>query len=377
MMANLTQKVKQLLKQQILSGRYRPGDCIPSERLLVQQFRVSRVTMRRSLKLLIEEGLLVNRIGSGYFIPTSLENVHTKERSDTILFLQEKEHTDDPNLIKLWHGARSACLENGKKFFSLSKSAYASINLQEIQNNVAGIISDATDIKLVSEIQKIGIPIVQIYTPLESLYIDSVLQDDITGIKLAYDHLIERGHRRICFFDKSRNYPRIGAACYNHTRRKLGYQFAADLSGTYDPNLIININTDHTFVEANDHALVSAVTSGATALIYPSSASHQVIFERLKCVIEKCTPHRNSLNAIKKNRFGIISWGEPDNEQNTTTTRMLWDKEHMGQEGIKRLLEIINVPHLKPITLMIPVRLVQGASGGRGPYYNKNLNNFS
>jgi len=59
------EQVKSWIRGHIASGEWRPGDPVPSEAALMQQFRISRMTVNRALRELAAEGL-VNRIqGSG------------------------------------------------------------------------------------------------------------------------------------------------------------------------------------------------------------------------------------------------------------------------------------------------------------------------
>jgi GntR family transcriptional regulator len=49
-------------------GRYRPGDRIPTEAELCASFGVARVTIRRALAVLVQDGMLETRQGAGTFI---------------------------------------------------------------------------------------------------------------------------------------------------------------------------------------------------------------------------------------------------------------------------------------------------------------------
>ncbi len=49
-------------------GRYRPGTQIPTESSLCEEFKVSRVTIRRAIAVLIEHGALQSRQGMGTFV---------------------------------------------------------------------------------------------------------------------------------------------------------------------------------------------------------------------------------------------------------------------------------------------------------------------
>lgn len=59
------EQVKAFVKSQITSGAWRPGDAVPSEAALQQQFGVSRMTVNRAVKELAVEGLVTRVQGSG------------------------------------------------------------------------------------------------------------------------------------------------------------------------------------------------------------------------------------------------------------------------------------------------------------------------
>ena len=66
--SSVSQQVFDQLRQQILSGSWKPGDKLPSENELAAQFGVSRVTVRNALQKLSGLGLLETRFGEGSFI---------------------------------------------------------------------------------------------------------------------------------------------------------------------------------------------------------------------------------------------------------------------------------------------------------------------
>jgi len=70
---NLTQRIADALSRQILeTGAYRPGQKIPCENELSEEFGVSRTTLREAIKTLSAGGLLVVRRGSGTYVADTL-----------------------------------------------------------------------------------------------------------------------------------------------------------------------------------------------------------------------------------------------------------------------------------------------------------------
>ena len=61
-------QIADLLREKIYSKAWPPSTRIPSENDLVKMFGVSRGTVRKALKVLVDEGLLVQRHGKGTFV---------------------------------------------------------------------------------------------------------------------------------------------------------------------------------------------------------------------------------------------------------------------------------------------------------------------
>ncbi len=66
----LPDKVASQLQQSILEGTVKPGDRLPTERELGEQFGVSRTVIREAVRSLIAKGLLEVRGGSGLRVAT-------------------------------------------------------------------------------------------------------------------------------------------------------------------------------------------------------------------------------------------------------------------------------------------------------------------
>ncbi len=61
-------QLKEMLRREIESGNYLPGDTIPSERELSEHYMISRPTVRQAIRELIYEGLLERQKGRGTFV---------------------------------------------------------------------------------------------------------------------------------------------------------------------------------------------------------------------------------------------------------------------------------------------------------------------
>jgi GntR family transcriptional regulator len=61
-------QVARQLMQDVREGRYLVDQALPSERLLAEQMNISRVTARKAIDQLVEQGVVVRRRGSGNYV---------------------------------------------------------------------------------------------------------------------------------------------------------------------------------------------------------------------------------------------------------------------------------------------------------------------
>ena len=60
----ISEEVAEQLKQSIVSGHFKPGEKLPPERDLAEEFRVSRVAIREGLRKLEHAGFILTRQGA-------------------------------------------------------------------------------------------------------------------------------------------------------------------------------------------------------------------------------------------------------------------------------------------------------------------------
>jgi GntR family transcriptional regulator len=69
------------LRDRLLSGLYKPGDQLPSEHQLMSEFEVSRITARRAIANLRQQGLVVVQRGKGVFVASQEKVTHSLSSS--------------------------------------------------------------------------------------------------------------------------------------------------------------------------------------------------------------------------------------------------------------------------------------------------------
>ena len=76
-------QITRQIKQQILSGALRPGDALPSIRLLARELRISVITTKRAYEDLERDGFILTQQGRGSFVaeqnPALLREEHLKK----------------------------------------------------------------------------------------------------------------------------------------------------------------------------------------------------------------------------------------------------------------------------------------------------------
>ncbi|MFT7286124.1 MAG: GntR family histidine utilization transcriptional repressor [Halieaceae bacterium] len=127
--------IKDHIIGQIESRAWEPGDRVPSENDLASSFAVSRMTARRALQELSEEGILVRIQGLGSFVAdarprTSILEIHSIDRE-----IKARGHKHRARVIKL---AQKSAGQNTALLLGLKKGApvYHSILIHR-ENEVA------------------------------------------------------------------------------------------------------------------------------------------------------------------------------------------------------------------------------------------------
>jgi GntR family transcriptional regulator len=74
----LYQRLERALRSAITQQLLKPEDALPAERQLAADLAISRITVRKAIDGLVDDGVLVRRPGSGNFINTRIEKNFSK-----------------------------------------------------------------------------------------------------------------------------------------------------------------------------------------------------------------------------------------------------------------------------------------------------------
>lgn len=223
------------LKERIQSGEFVPGDTVPSERQLVQDYGVSRITIVKSVDLLVDEGLIERQQGRGNFVTQPPVEIDEPERLKiAILFPYVLDANRLFNGFLKGIGGREVQLQIMGFYEATSENWYVQNALEQgVEGFLFFPVHGFDNSDLYQELLNKQIPFVMVdryYPQLESDYI--IFDDFDAGYKLT-EFLIQKGHKRIAILTSHE-------VTVTSIRARLhGYQKALEANGMiYDEKLV-------------------------------------------------------------------------------------------------------------------------------------------
>jgi DNA-binding LacI/PurR family transcriptional regulator len=232
----LYQQLRQQLIARIRRGEFGPGDMLPSENQLCEEYSVSVTTARRALLELVKEGVVRRRIGVGTMVAPRVRQVHLG-------------FVSIDNLGGAWRGISAGMVELIGGIGELAWRRNASFSMSGVdEDGAAETLRSVTEARSVDGIllrtaneiraehldllDASGMPYVVIKRELPGRLVNCVVSDDLQGARLATGHLIEQGHTRIGFV--------CGKPGLTLTQDRLrGFREALALAGLpHDPELV-------------------------------------------------------------------------------------------------------------------------------------------
>ncbi|MDB6136797.1 MAG: Ribose operon repressor [Verrucomicrobiales bacterium] len=218
------QQVLEILKQEILSGRYQIGEKIASEIEMVKRFGTSRITIGRALRELGRQGMVERRAGSGTYVRPSrnagltfgLVIPHSGMDDIFSLICQGMADAAQHGRHALWGGHAPETPDRCQQAWQLT--------MQSIERQVSGVFfapldlnsdGDAMNRQIIAALSAARIPIIL----LDRCYLPHPLRSscDLVGIdnrraaSLATEHLLNCGSKRLVFLARHKAVPTVEA----------------------------------------------------------------------------------------------------------------------------------------------------------------------
>jgi GntR family transcriptional regulator of arabinose operon len=200
------ERLRQIFIEEIVTGRLKPGDMLPTEQQLAASYAIARSTVRQALAELERDGLIQRIQGKGTFIHEEAR-VQLRQGLDVFaLVLPETQAGFYPSLQRSFeesagrvHNQILVCQSNN----SLDRQGDAILQL--IDKDVAGVAivpvtAPPTPVYQIRQIQKAGIPVVFCHRRVEGVRAPLLAIPFREVGRMAGRALAERGHRRVAFF---------------------------------------------------------------------------------------------------------------------------------------------------------------------------------
>ena len=180
--------------ERIYRGEYRDGENLPPERVLAQSLDISRVTVRRALAQLADEGVITRVQGSGNRVslpitgyPGELEIIAVLAHAQNVFFasfIDGFQRTAERNdaLVLFKQTPIGERLEDG--LFKLHQ--------KDIRNAVIWLEDQSVDVEAIRRLRGLGMNMVLFDAPAVLPYADGVLLDNAAAIEALYRLLMER-----------------------------------------------------------------------------------------------------------------------------------------------------------------------------------------
>lgn len=322
------------LREEIGSGRFAPGEKLPTEQELGQRFSLSRDTVRKGLAAMEEEGLIYKVRGSGTFV-RDRGAVSSRPSSKRIgIMMNDVGNYIFPSIVQginrvLDEAGYTSSIQITGNQISKERAILADF----LDGDYAGLIIEPTRAALpqvnydLYEKLSLTRPAILIHAKLPTLPFSSVtMGDERAGYKLT-SWLLNQGKRNICIFCKFDE--------QTGTQRYLGYAHAYQDTGMPIPN-------GNIFWVPGDHLL---------------DAFEEPVLPAVQDAVQKCDAvicHDDRL-ALKVKRF-LSSLGIEDKTvcgfddsaiaHDHRIPSVSHPKELLGEEAARRLLKKIESPAL-------------------------------
>ncbi len=190
-----------LLREGIVSGQAPGGEFLPTERRLAERHGVARKTVRRALKMLEEEGLIVTVPRRGYRV---LARANDPDRGAPVAYMFSTERAQEAMTVRCRVQIEAFQRAAGRRGWSMllvtaENRTYSQMLEQARTAHTSGLVLDTERPEIIRPVIDAGVPAVMVDSWRPEFSLDSVMQDGHGGGLLAAEYLTSRGHERIAW----------------------------------------------------------------------------------------------------------------------------------------------------------------------------------
>jgi len=350
-------QLKEILKEKIIAGEWKPGEKIPAEKEILKQCECSLITVNKAVSKLVEEGYVFRERGRGTYV--SPKSFWGNEKESIILKLigmvvpdvtKDFGRTIVRGVEDYLH-LRGYSLIIGNHDQNLEKAqSYISLLLKKhidgiIISPVLGENYEEKNARILKKITNLDIPFVLIDKYLRNMDCSYVASDNIESSFKLTESLIKSGHKKIAVL--------TGLDCSSFEDRLTGYKNALKKYNIpFNPDIVLEYDARRIDVGDIERIVNFLSVNRAFSAIYTfnSTLARGVI---------------RALEKLGKKVPGDLTLVSYDNHilphyDETTFTRINQPEYKMGEKAAELLLQMIEKGTRKPKKIILKSELLPG-----------------
>ena len=344
-------RLKDYLKEEILKGRIKPGEQIPSENSLAEKLSLSRHTVRKAVSMLAAEGYLITEHGRGTFCADrSKMRAETKNIGVITTYISEYIF---PRVIQ---GIDRVLSENGYSIIlknTGNDTEKEAVYIEDmLDKNIDGLIIEPTksalfsnNLELYDALDRYGVPYVFIHGSYQRLEDKAqVVLDDTAGMYSAVEYLAKLGHKDIVGIFKADDIQGIN--------RHKGYARAlSEYNLPYNPDNVVWFHTEDR--ETGPYAAIKSIFGSRSRVDAVACYNDEIAFRVLGTLTEMgiSVPNEVSVTGFDDSYFSsnspvkLTTVNHPKDRLGEAAAQLLLDMLK-DSERIKNPIKKIIVPEL-------------------------------
>jgi DNA-binding LacI/PurR family transcriptional regulator len=343
--------IAEAIRDRRLRGQTAPEEYLPAERRLAVEYGVSRVTVRRALKLLASEGLIRPERGHGYRV--LLRSVGDRPGSP-VVFVTKRDYRRPGPAGDLASVVQQFLVRSDSQVMTLGvgKRAPEAV-LRAISDAGAwGVLVEGGNRDLHILLRESGLPCVALDDLTTDLGLDCVLQDNFGGAQAAAEYLIRSGHRRIGWFGE--------VARSNHSLERYAGAHSAFVK--------------HGLEFRQEFVVDSAMGETAFRKLLARRERPTAVLSMWRGHTLAVVRAARALGLRIGDDLDVVGWTTADDHQHLMTAEfpggdapamVVWDHRTMARVALDRVEQRRQHPDLSAVKLTVPARLVPPASQTR------------